>query len=87
MHTPERKIGTRLHGAMFQKIREFVPNALILVEAQDPAMIKICENMGYVKCEARRGLAIKYGANEVEDNLGWFKKSGDQFLLFDPSTH
>lgn len=81
-----QKIGSKLHKAMFDRIRETDPNGLILVEAQDPAMKKICERMGYKPCEPRQGLSMQYGNNEIDGSLRWFEESGGQFFLYDPSS-
>ncbi len=78
-------IGTKLHNAMFARIRAMDPNCLVLVEAQDPAMMKICENMGYQRCDPRRARALQHGPENLEEGLAYFATTGGQYFLCDPA--
>lgn len=80
-----KKIGSQIHSHIVDMIREKDPNALILVEAQDPGMMKICENFGYQECPPERGLRMQYGKEEAPQHLEWFNSTGGKFFILDLS--
>jgi len=81
-----RFISLRLYRAIMRRLEEIDPDALILVEAQNPAVAKQCQRMGYTPHEALDVLRMKYGEDRAQEMLPWFQQSGGQFLFYDPKA-
>lgn len=78
-------IGSQLHTAMFEQVRNVDPNALILVESQNPKVSSQCRKMGYKPCTLAEGVRLKFGEAEKNEWLSYYEKNGGEFFVFDPS--
>jgi GNAT superfamily N-acetyltransferase len=79
-------IGGELHKTIFEKVRSIDPNALIIVEAQNPKVSAQCRKMGYKPCTLAEGLRLKYGDAELDEWIAYYEKIGGEFFVYDPAT-
>lgn len=82
----KRGTGGRLHKAVFDRMRLIDPQALILVEAWDQAIMNQCKKIGYKECDVVDGLVMKgYTEEEAKKRVPWYQEKGYKFFVYDPS--
>ena len=78
-------ISSKLSRVMFAKIRTADPNALVLIETNNPTVLKQCERKGYRPYPIAEGLRMQ-GRPAEQSNVEECQKIGDQFFLYDLSA-
>lgn len=79
-----RGIGKELQQAIVNQMREVDPEGIILVEAQHPAVVNICQQNGFTICSLDEGLRLKFGEEGVAEARSRYERMGGTFLRYDP---